>query len=259
MPLYLDKVLSQLAYPLASAIGLLLLALLLVIVRRRHGLTITLMLLALGWLGVFSLPTVSDRLRLSLENRYPQLAAEATPAADVIILLGGGMRGPPPDWPYPDLGASADRVWHAARLYHAGRAPLIIASGGAMGWTGERMTEACAMRALLLDLGVPDEAIILEDQSRSTRENAVYSQRVMEEQAMDSALLVTSALHMHRSMATFRAVGLDPIPAATDFEVMPEPNHPLRWLPDAEALHDSTRALKEYLGLAVYRLRGWAE
>ena len=44
-----------------------------------------------------------------------------------------------------------------------------------------------------------------------------------------------------------------------NIEVLPEPNHPLRWLPDAEALHDSTRALKEYLGLAVYRLRGWAE
>ncbi|NCC28430.1 MAG: YdcF family protein, partial [Gammaproteobacteria bacterium] len=48
-------------------------------------------------------------------------------------------------------------------------------------------------------------------------------------------------------------------PAPTDFEVMPEPAHLMRWLPDAEALSDSTRALKEYVGWWVYRWRGWAE
>lgn len=259
MPLYLDKVLSQLAYPLGSTTALLLLALLLIIVRRRHGLSITLMILALTWLGALSMPAVSDRLRLSLESRYPQLAAQATPAADVIVLLGGGMYPTPPDWPHPGMGASADRVWHAARLYHAGKAPRIIATGGTMGWDGERDSGSQSMRRLLLDLGVPDSAILLESRSRNTRDNAVFSQKLMRQEDLQSALLVTSALHMHRSMATFRAVGLEPIPAATDFEVAPEPNHPLRWLPDAEALHDSTRALKEYLGLAVYRLRGWAD
>lgn len=60
-----------------------------------------------------------------------------------------------------------------------------------------------------------------------------------------------------RTLETFRTVGIDAIPAATDFEVMPEPDHTLRWLPDAQALSESTRALKEYLGLWMYRWRGW--
>ena len=60
-------------------------------------------------------------------------------------------------------------------------------------------------------------------------------------------------------LAIFRAAGIDAEPAPTDFEVMPEPAHLMRWLPDAEALSDSTRALKEYVGWWVYRWRGWAE
>jgi uncharacterized SAM-binding protein YcdF (DUF218 family) len=72
-------------------------------------------------------------------------------------------------------------------------------------------------------------------------------------------LLVTSALHMPRALATFRALGVDTIPAPTDFEAVPQPFHPLRWLPDAETLAASTQAIKEYLGLWVYRWRGWAE
>lgn len=71
-------------------------------------------------------------------------------------------------------------------------------------------------------------------------------------------LLVTSALHMPRSLAAFKAVGINAVAAPADFEVIPEPLHPLRLLPDAHSLHQSTRALKEYLGFAVYRLRGWA-
>jgi uncharacterized SAM-binding protein YcdF (DUF218 family) len=257
MPLYFDKILSQLAYPLGTSLCVLFLAVLLLLLRR-FKLAGFLMMLAIAWLTLWSLPPAADQVRLSLENRYPQLQAESMPVADVIILLGGGMYPTPPDWPHPGMGASADRVWHAARLYHAGTAPLIIATGGPMGWDGERNSGSESMRRLLLDLGVPDSAILLDGYSRSTRDNAVFSQQLMRQQGLQSALLVTSALHMHRSMATFRAVGLDPIPAATDFEVAPEPNHVLRWLPDAEALHDSTRAIHEYLGLWTYQIRGWA-
>ena len=157
------------------------------------------------------------------------------------------------------MGAAADRVWHAARIYRAGKAPRVILSGGRMAWQGERLSEADATRRFLIDLGVPAEALLFEDHSRSTRENARYSAELIRAHGFARVLLVTSALHMPRALATFRAVGVDAIPAPTDFEVMPEPAHLLRWLPDAEALVASSRALKEYLGLWVYRWRGWAE
>jgi uncharacterized SAM-binding protein YcdF (DUF218 family) len=258
VPLYLDKILSQLVYPLGTSLLLIAIALIGLLLGRSR-LASSAIVLAATWLGLWSLPVVSDQLRLSLESRYPQVSAEQLPSADVIILLGGGMQATPPDWPYPGLGSSADRVWHAARLYHAGKAPVILVSGGVMGWEGQRRSGAHAMREFLVDLGVPTEAVLIEDRSRSTRENAVFSLEILRQQRFETALLVTSALHMHRSIASFRALGLNPVPAATDFEVMPEPNHIKRWLPDAEALHDSTRALHEYIGLVTYRLRGWAD
>lgn len=68
---------------------------------------------------------------------------------------------------------------------------------------------------------------------------------------------MTSALHMPRALALFQATDLKVIPAPTDIEVIHRDNaHPLRWLPDAQALADSTRAFKEYVGRLVDRLLG---
>jgi uncharacterized SAM-binding protein YcdF (DUF218 family) len=256
--LYLDKLLSQFAYPLGFSISLTLLALVLLMMdRRRSGILV--LVTGILWLALWSMPVVSDRLRLSLEGRFAPEPVASLPAADAIVVLGGGIRGAPPNWPYPDLGRASDRLWHAARIYHAGKAPRVILSGGSVEWVGERRSEADAMLQLLADLGVPPKAVLLEARSRTTRENAVYTAEILGTEGIDRVLLVTSALHMPRAVATFRAVGIDAVPAATDFEVMPEPNHPIRWLPDAESLFDSTRAVKEYLGWWVYRWRGWAQ
>lgn len=256
--LYLDKLLAQLVYPLGLAMLLVAFgALLVAFSRRRSGLGA--ILFGLAWLWLWSLPVASDRVRGSLESPFENRPAETAPVVDAIVLLGGGERATPPDWPYPDLGRGADRIWHAARLYHAGKAGTIIVSGGRMGWTGDRRSGAEAMREFLLALDVPEAAIVLEPNSRNTRENAVRTAEIARERGIDRILLVTSALHMRRALAAFERVGLECVPAAADFEVMPEPFHWLRWLPDAEALDGSTRAMKEYLGYVVYRWRGWVE
>lgn len=256
--LYLDKLLTQLAYPLGFCLILSLLALVLFGLRRRRW-GLNCLGVAVVWLGLWSLPVVSDTLRLSLEGRFENRPVADLPTADAVVVLGGGITPVPPAWPYPDLSQGADRVWQAARIYRAGKAPRVILSGGRLPWLGERTPETEAMERFLTDLGVPANALLLEEQSRSTHENAVYTAKLLQEHGLHRVLLVTSALHMPRALATFRAAGVNAIPAPTDFEVIPEPAHPLRWLPDAGALSASTRALKEYLGLWVYRWRGWAE
>jgi uncharacterized SAM-binding protein YcdF (DUF218 family) len=198
-------------------------------------------------------------LRLSLEGQFENRTVADLPTADAVVVLGGGIKAVPLDWPYPDLADGADRVWHTARIYQAGKASRVIISGGRLPWLGERIAEAEAMQQFLIDLGVPKDALLLEDQSRSTYENALYTAELLQERDLDRVLLVTSALHMPRALATFRAAGVNAVPAPTDFEVIPEPSHLLRWLPDAGALSASTLALKEYLGLWVYRWRGWAD
>ncbi|AUB83856.1 YdcF family protein [Candidatus Thiodictyon syntrophicum] len=255
--LYLDKLLGQLAYPLGLSLTLCLLGLLLLALgRRRWGLGT--LLVAVVWLGVWSLPAVSDALRQSLEGRFANLAVAELPVAEAAVVLGGAIDAGPPGWPYPDLGSAADRVWQAARIYHAGKAKRLILSGGRLAWQGERLPEAQAMGRLLADLGVPAAALVLEERSRNTRENALYSAELIRTLGIERVLLVTSALHMPRALASFRAAGVAAIPAPTDFEVMPQPAQALRWLPDAGALAGSTRALKEYLGWWVYWWRGWA-
>ena len=71
---------------------------------------------------------------------------------------------------------------------------------------------------------------------------------------------MTSALHMYRALATFRSAGVRAIPSATDFEGVGEGRQTvLDWLPNAAALERTTRALKEYLGILAYALRGWID
>lgn len=77
---------------------------------------------------------------------------------------------------------------------------------------------------------------------------------------IDQVLLVTSAFHMRRAQATFHASGIRVIPAVTDHEVLTgQKLTPLDFLPDVKALMNSSIALKEYLGLWVYRWRGWID
>jgi uncharacterized SAM-binding protein YcdF (DUF218 family) len=254
--LYLDKIIWQLATPLASSLLLAFVALLL-LGMRRYRLGPVLLVIAISWLGLWSLPVVSDAMRASLESRFVNESAGRLPQADAIVVLGGGMRAVPPAWPYPDLNSAADRVWHAARLYKLQKAPRIIASGGLV-WENDHRPEAEVMQEFLLDLGVPAAAILLERRSRNTRENAVFTAQLLQAQGIARVLLVTSALHMPRALAAFHAAGIDAIAAPTDFEVVPAAKNPLRWLPDADALEQNTRALKEYLGYWVYRWRGWA-
>jgi len=97
------------------------------------------------------------------------------------VMLGGGIeparRGRSA---LPDLRNAADRVWHAARLYHAGKAPLLVLSGGSD--TGTYATsEAMAMQQLLLQMGVPEAAMLLEEASRNTQQNAQGSGRAFKE------------------------------------------------------------------------------
>lgn len=204
--LYLDKLLSQLAYPLGLAIGLALLALLLMLRGWRRG-AAALLSIGILWLFLWSMPVVSDRLRASLEERVKPEPIALIPQADAVVVLGGGIRGATPRRPDPDLGQAADRVWHAARLYHAGKAPLIIVSGGSLPWLGERQPEADAMLAFLVDLGVPAHAILLEGRSMNTRENALYTAELLAREGHERVLLVTSALHMPRAWRPFARSG----------------------------------------------------
>ena len=172
------------------------------------------------------------------------------------IVLGGGV-GPanPPRRPHPDLGGGADRVWHAARLYRRGLAPIIILTGGRAPGLESRddiQTEAQAMRLVLIDFGVPDSAMVLEEGARNTRENASRTKALIGEKRV---ALVTSAFHMPRARALFEAQGLKVLPFPVDFRVVENDTTILDFLPSAGALETTTSAMRELLGRVYYWIR----
>lgn len=107
-------------------------------------------------------------------------------------------------------------------------------------------------------MGVGRDDIILESESRNTRENAVNSAAIWRSQGFDTGLLVTSAMHMPRALAAFRKVGMDLVPVPIDYlSAEDDDPFPLLFLPNAASLRVSSLAIKEWLGLLVYHWRGW--
>jgi uncharacterized SAM-binding protein YcdF (DUF218 family) len=226
----------------------------LILFWRRHHRTATISAIAaLAWLWLWSTPAASLALRSHIEFRHPDVPVASMQTADAIVVLGGSVM--PPDSPgrFVDLAGGADRVWHAARLYKAGKAPLILLSGGSDP-AYSVMSEAQAMQVFLRDLGVPDSAMLLEQESRNTHQNAENSARLLHQRGFNRILLVTSALHMERALREFESRGLEVVPAVTDREAGEPPPIPWRYLPDADSLSASARALKELLGQLVVRM-----
>lgn len=218
--------------------------------RRRMASIVT--GIALAWLWLWSTPWVSDALCGAIEAQAGPRDLVAVAPAPVIVVLGGGVSGPrPPLRPDPDLGASADRMWHTVRLYRAGKAQKLLLSGGAVR-TGDG-SEAQAMQRFMVDLGVPDAVMQLEATSDNTRSNADQTVQLLAGQGIDRAILVTSALHMPRARRAFERAGLQVHPAPTDFEVIDMPFDLLRLVPSAAALQASTRGMKELVGILAVR------
>jgi uncharacterized SAM-binding protein YcdF (DUF218 family) len=229
------------------------LALLLMLLGRLRGAFCSLAL-GLGWLYLCSTAAFADYLMGTLEDDFPPKAMAAVPQAEAIVLLGGAIRGDTHMGTLGDLNQQADRLVQAVALYKAGKAPQLLLTGG--GSDGAR-SEAQIMRDLLEVMGVPQRAMLLENQSRDTYQNALYSAAMLKPLGIHRILLVTSAFHMRRAEGVFRAQGLEVIPVPTDYQRLVAPATLPRWLPSESDLWQSTYALHEIIGYRVYRYRGW--
>ena len=249
----LAKLLSLLVYPLNQALLLCLVSLLLLLFNRIRA-AFCAVLIGAGWLYLCSTAGFADYLMASLEDDYPARALSVTPDAEVIVLLGGAIRGDVHMGTLGDLNQQADRLVHAVSLYKAGKAPRLLVTGG--GQAGNR-SEAEIMYELLQVMGVPARAIIQEDESRDTHQNAVYTARLLNDIDVHKILLVTSAFHMRRAEGVFAAQGLEVIPAPTDFQRLVGVSILPGVTPMVSNLWRSTYALHELLGYWVYRYKGW--
>ncbi len=263
MFIFLSKLLPLFVYPLGLACILLLLAL---TIRHRHKLRTGLIISAIVVLWLASTTGFSNLLARSLEYRYPSL--DDYPIVDVAVVLGGGTEPAAAPRQSVEVNGAGDRVLFAAELYRQGKAGKLLLSGGEIAWQNEgSTTPAENMASLLVSIGVPEEVLILEKESKNTYENALYCQKMLEEIAVDRILLVTSAMHMPRAVALFEKQGIEVIPVPVDYTITEDESPPdgrsrvqrkiMDIIPQSGNLSLTTNALKEYLGYFVYQLQGW--
>ena len=262
MFLFLSKLLPLFIYPLGFASLMLVIALF--SFWKRPRLAAIAIFIALLAILLPSNPWVANGLVRSLESQY---VPTTIPIADAIVVLGGAVKPQVAPRPWIDVTEAGDRPIYGAQLYLQGKAPLVILSGGRIDWQGgSGSSEAADMAKLVEALGVPTNIILQDPTSLTTRENAVNVKKIMQDRGIQKILLVTSAIHMPRSMAIFKKLGVEAIATPTDFLVSNQELKELQGTPQAAILNlfpDSgnmdrfTRALKEYLGLIIYRLRGW--
>jgi uncharacterized SAM-binding protein YcdF (DUF218 family) len=215
-----------------------------------------LMVFAFAWSLLWSIPWFSAQLRGSLARNNPVVAEAALPRADAIVVLGGGRYG---NWMSRDSidpdELKTSRLAAGARAWLAGRAPLIILSGGNGG--GGR-SEAEIMAAAIAKAGIPASALLLEEGSANTSDNARLTAALARKHGVRKVLLVTSTVHMPRASLLFRDAGIDVVP-------VPVPEGQLgkswreRWLPSPYALWRSGRALKEYAALFAIHAQNFVD
>ena len=257
MYVYFSRILGFFIMPV-GIILLLLLAALILLLRKRKRVAASLLLVAVMFTWVCSMPAVGENLLGKLEAGYPRIAVEEVPRSDCMVLLGGSTRPGKDRSSWYREGSTPKRTAWAVELYEAGKSGMIIVSAGNQPWRDGRRTEAEIIRELLVKKDIPAEAILLEMSSRNTRENAVFTSNLLHSIDCKSPLLITSAAHMQRAVAAFRAVGVQVIPVATDYRVDSAKTAGLRGIvPSIDAFNMTSRAVREWVGRKVYERRGW--
>ena len=246
----LSKVLD---FVLVPTVWLLVLLVLAVLARQPHRWLVAALVLVLFTTNSF----VVNELLLAWE-RPPVPLAALPPHADAAVLLTGitQVSKSPHDRVY--LGAGADRFTSALWLYRAGRVRRIIVSGGSGAVQATAHTEADDLTTLLRLAGVPNSAIIREEKSRNTRENALFTKQLLTPE-QDTLILVTSAFHQRRAMGCFAKVGLHPLAFPAGYRSTDRSLTPDAWLiPNPEAMANFSLLTHEVVGWLIYKVLGYA-
>jgi uncharacterized SAM-binding protein YcdF (DUF218 family) len=200
--------------------------------------------LAWGLLWALSTPLVGASLLHATEMATPDLhqaLAGKDPSSTALVVFGGGARAwVPTPTPRERLSeGSLQRVITAARIWREQGPRLVVVSS--------TLEDAEGMADLMVALGVPATSLVRDDHSFNTRDNAANSAKILKENGIETVVVVTSAMHLRRSLKDLSAVGVHAIPAAAN--VMG--NFPIgidALLPAAFGLECTHTALHEILG-----------
>ncbi len=207
---------------------------------------------------IFSNPFLVNEVMKQWEMKPVNLEAGKA-AYDVGILLGGSLRSYDQEFGRPVYSQSVDRLLQTIALYKSGKVKKILLSGGSGSVTRPEEKESEIILKVLLQTGIPEEDIIIENTSRNTYENAVYTTEILNRLYPGGTfLLITSSFHMRRSLACFEKTGLKTIifpvdPRAHSHVYTPENSV----FPHANALLMWDALIHEWMGIVSYKAAGY--
>ncbi|MDP9054762.1 MAG: YdcF family protein [Acidobacteriota bacterium] len=241
MLFFLRKLIEAAFMPLGFSV---LLCILGVILRRRSLVIVGILILLLA-----GTPVGGRLLMAPLERVYPATSIAASPYADAVVVLSGGiLRGINPagvQW-----GESANRYFAGLDLALAGKARRLVISTGMPPSPGQ-ISQGIVLRQVAIARGFPADRILLTRPVLTTEDEA---SAVSTLPGIHSILLVTSAFHMPRATMLFRAHDLQVVPFPTDQRVFGSfLSNSTQAIPGSAPLEGTELALREYYGLAVYR------
>jgi len=224
--------------------------------RRRRETRTRLLLLSvpLGMLLLLSTPAVSYLAFGTLEWRSAPLTALPADNQALVVLAGGLL----PKDEYQPASLLAEntlyRCLHAAELYRGSGPCLVVVSGGAIEVDREPHAVSLLMKEFLVEQGVAASDILIEDRSRSTYENALQCQKLLEPRQVRRITLATDAAHMRRAAGCFERVGFHVVPAPCDFQAGHFEFRLSTFLPSPGAARGTQEVFHEWMGLAWYWL-----
>jgi uncharacterized SAM-binding protein YcdF (DUF218 family) len=224
---------------------------------KRAGVALSSLAAALYILAGF-LP-LADFMLATLEYRSKPGSGEDIAGAAGIIVLGGAVSG---ESRFGDrrvlLNDAADRMVAAVQLARQYPALPVILSGGsgALFALRRHKSEAELARGFFEGFGIAPPRLKLEDRSRNTLENAIYTAELVRPTPVQRWVLVTSAFHMPRAKALFEAQGFRIVPAPGDFRTAGPEDYWEFYAKPSDGLHRLDLAAKEWVGLVVSWLRG---
>ncbi|RUZ81050.1 YdcF family protein [Mesorhizobium sp. M7A.F.Ca.US.006.01.1.1] len=251
---YLSKIFWFFIQPLNLAIFLLLAGLLAAMIGRRR-LAATGSVLAFLVLALSAWTSLGAMMLNPLEERFarPPLPEKV----DGIVVLGGGFEGAInlARAGY-ELNSSGDRMVETAILARRFPTAKVVVSGGTGALFLDGEGDAATAPRLLTALGVPADRLILENKSRNTYENAVFTKELVTPKPGETWLLVTSAFHMPRAKALFDKAGFATVPWPADYRTSGKEGIGLFRDNPADSLQATTMAIREWIGLFAYWLSG---
>ncbi len=208
-------------------------------------------------LYVFSIEPVANALTRCLETPITKTAKDDE-TYDAVVLLGGVVDDRATfTYGQPSYNDSVERLLMTYDLLRAGRAKNAIISGGPFDTTRQEVVDARVLGKQLTDWGIAAERIVVEDQSRNTRENAVLVADIVHARGWKTLVVVTSAMHMPRALDCFRAVKVEIDALPVDYHSFDTQRFSWSLLPRAGFLSQSTGAIREMMGRLIYRAQGY--